>query len=192
MKLQHRCFIVNFKTFFRHFGQSLIKENYHNSRTSDGADMKLGPVPKLDKRNKTTSKKFDDDVNLEIAMSTAKLEQYGSRSPDRQSVKLTFLLKVTFYLIKTDNRTNKISNSSNTIALSKGTIFAKNDDFLQRKMLISAKLRGTSYLKVSFLKLHMCVYLPSKFQVPSIILTSFIQGVALIRSHIFRNIFLMI
>ena len=102
------------------------------------------------------------------------------------------MLKVTFYLIKTDNRTNKISNSSNTIALSKGTIFAKNDDFLQRKMLISAKLRGTSYLKVSFLKLHMCVYLPSKFQVPSIILTSFIQGVALIRSHIFRNIFLMI
>ena len=24
--------------------------------------MKLGPVTKLDKRNKTTSKKFDDDV----------------------------------------------------------------------------------------------------------------------------------
>ena len=34
-KQQHRCFIVNFKTVFRHFGQSLIKENYHNSRTSD-------------------------------------------------------------------------------------------------------------------------------------------------------------
>ena len=83
MKLQHRCFIVNFKTFFRHFIQSLIKENYHNSRTSDAIDMKLEPVPKLDKRNKTTSKKFDDDVKLEIVMSTAKLEQYGSRSPDR-------------------------------------------------------------------------------------------------------------
>ena len=83
MKLQHRCFIVNFKTFFRYFGQSLMKENYHNSRTSDGIDMKLGPVPKLDKR------KIDDDVKLEIVMSllffqfTAKLEQYGSRSPDR-------------------------------------------------------------------------------------------------------------
>ena len=25
-------------------------------------DMKLGPVTKLDKRNKTKSKKFDDDV----------------------------------------------------------------------------------------------------------------------------------
>ena len=35
MKLQHKCFIVNFKTVFRHFGQSLIKENYRNSRTSD-------------------------------------------------------------------------------------------------------------------------------------------------------------
>ena len=27
--------------------------------------MKLGPVTKLDKRNKTTSKKFDDDVMSE-------------------------------------------------------------------------------------------------------------------------------
>ena len=35
-------------------GQSLIKGN---SRTSDGIDMKLGSVTKLDKRNKTISKK---------------------------------------------------------------------------------------------------------------------------------------
>ena len=102
-------------------------------------------------------------MSLSFFQFTAKLEQCGSRSPDRQSVKLTFLLKVTFYLTKTDNRTNKISSSSNTIALSKGTIFAKNDDFLQRKMLISAKLRGPFYLTVSFLKLHMCVY----FQISS-------------------------
>ena len=47
---------------FRISGQSLIKENCHNSRTSDDIDMKLGPVTKLDKRNKTTSKKFDVDV----------------------------------------------------------------------------------------------------------------------------------
>ena len=38
----------------------------------------------------------------------------------------------------------------------------------------------------------MCVYLPPKFHVSSIILTSFIQGVVLILSHIFGNIFLMI
>ena len=43
-------------------GQSLMKENCHNSRTSDDIDMKLGPVTKFDKRNKTMQKKFDDNV----------------------------------------------------------------------------------------------------------------------------------
>ena len=42
--------------------QSLIKENYHNSRTTDDIDMKLGPVTKTDKRNKITSKAFEDDA----------------------------------------------------------------------------------------------------------------------------------
>ena len=50
---------------FRIFGQSLIEENCHNSRNSDDIDMKLVPVTKLDKRNKTTSKKFDDDAMSE-------------------------------------------------------------------------------------------------------------------------------
>ena len=50
--------------------------------------MKLGPVPKLDKRNKTPSKKFDDDVISEnyeviaIFRFMANLEQSGSRVPD--------------------------------------------------------------------------------------------------------------
>ena len=39
-------------------GQSLIKENYYHSRTSDNIDMKFGPVTKLYKRNKTTQKKL--------------------------------------------------------------------------------------------------------------------------------------
>ena len=43
---------------FRISGQSLIKENCHNSRTSDDIDMKLGPVTKVDIRNKTASKKL--------------------------------------------------------------------------------------------------------------------------------------
>ena len=43
-------------------GQFLINENCHNSRTSDDIDITLGPVTKLDKRNKTTSKEFDDDI----------------------------------------------------------------------------------------------------------------------------------
>ena len=50
---------------FRISGQSLIKENCNNSRTSGNIDMKFGPVTNLDKKNKTTSKKFDDDVMSE-------------------------------------------------------------------------------------------------------------------------------
>ena len=42
---------------FRISGQSLIKENRHNSRASYGIDMKLISVARPDKKNKTTSKK---------------------------------------------------------------------------------------------------------------------------------------
>ena len=37
-------------------GESLLKENWHNSRTSDDVDMKLDPVTKLDKGNKKREK----------------------------------------------------------------------------------------------------------------------------------------
>ena len=49
---------------FQISGQSLTKQNCPNSRTSDDIDIKLGPVTKLDKRNKTILKKSDDDVML--------------------------------------------------------------------------------------------------------------------------------
>ena len=42
-----------------------MKENCHNCRTSDDIDMTLGPVIKLDKRNKTTSKNLTLDVMSE-------------------------------------------------------------------------------------------------------------------------------
>ena len=41
---------------FRISGQFLIRENCHNSKTSDYIGMKFGPVTKLGKRNNTTSK----------------------------------------------------------------------------------------------------------------------------------------
>ena len=44
-----------------------------------------------------------------------------------------------------------------------------------------SKIRRASVLKVYFLKLHKCVYLRAKFQVSSIILTSFRQGISLPR-----------
>ena len=43
---------------FQISGQSLMKENCHNSRNSDDIYMKLGSVTKIDKRNKTTFKKL--------------------------------------------------------------------------------------------------------------------------------------
>ena len=47
---------------FQISGQSLIKENCHNSRTFDDIDMKLEPVTKIHKKNKTMSKKVNADV----------------------------------------------------------------------------------------------------------------------------------
>ena len=49
-------------TDFRISGQPFIKVNCHNSGTSDDIEMKLAAVTKIDKTNKTTSKKFVDDV----------------------------------------------------------------------------------------------------------------------------------
>ena len=66
-------------------GQSPKKRNFHNSRTSDDIDMKLGPVTEVDKRDKKRSKKFGDDVMSKdcnvIAIFfqfTTNLEQSGS------------------------------------------------------------------------------------------------------------------
>ena len=64
--------------------------------------MKLVPVTKLGKRNKTMSKNFDGDVMsencevIDIFPITANLEQSGSRIPDEWSVKPIFSLIVTF------------------------------------------------------------------------------------------------
>ena len=62
-------------------GQSLIKENYYNSRTSDDIDMKLGLVTKLDKRHKATLKKFDNDVmseNCNVIVIFPNFGQFGA------------------------------------------------------------------------------------------------------------------
>ena len=73
--------------------------------------MKLGPVTKIDKRNKTNSKKIYDNVMSEncdliaILPIYGQLEQFECRIPDIESIKHVFSLIVTFYLTKTENRT---------------------------------------------------------------------------------------
>ena len=91
--------------------QSLLKKICHDSRTSNDIDMKLGPITKLYKRNMEASKKFEDDIMskncdvLSFFWFMGNLEQPGSRISDARSVKLTFSLKATFYLTKTENKT---------------------------------------------------------------------------------------
>ena len=66
---------------FRISGQFFIKENCHNFRTSDDIDMKFGPVTKLFKRNKRTSKFFDDDVmskNCDVIVIFSIYGQFGA------------------------------------------------------------------------------------------------------------------
>ena len=71
---------------FRMFGQSLIKENCHNYRASDDIFMKLGPVTKLDKKSKTTSKKKYVDVmsnNCDVIVIFRIFGQFGAmQKPD--------------------------------------------------------------------------------------------------------------
>ena len=60
---------------FQISGQSLIKENVHNSRANDDIDFEIGPLTKLDKRYKTTS--------IKLAMTpSGKNVTSGNRIPD--------------------------------------------------------------------------------------------------------------
>ena len=71
---------------FRISGQFLIEGNCRNSLTNDDIDIKFGPVTRLDKRNKTKSKKFDDGVMSENCGAIAIVPIYGQfgaiRKPD--------------------------------------------------------------------------------------------------------------
>ena len=75
--------------------------------------MKLAPVTKLDKGDKTMAKRFDNDVmsancNIIVIFPIySQLEQSGRQIPDVQFVKVTFSLIETFFLTKTKNRTKR-------------------------------------------------------------------------------------
>ena len=97
---------------FKISGQSLIKRNCHNPRPSDDIDTKLGPVTKIDKRNKM-SKKLDDDVISENFDAITIFPIYGQfrgiQKPDSGCIvcKNYMFIKSNLYLTKTENRTKK-------------------------------------------------------------------------------------
>ena len=75
--------------------------------------MKLGAISKVGKRNKQRQKHLTMTSCRKIVTSlpffqfTANLEESRIWISDAYSVKLVFLLTVTFYLTKTENRTKK-------------------------------------------------------------------------------------
>ena len=113
----------------------------------------------------------------------ANLEQTGGRILDAQYVKLTFSLKITFYLTNTENRTKKSLTQFSHYCFEERYCFCRKMLIFSKKMLTSVKLGGPRYQrwyqKVYFLKLYLCEYLCTKFLVSSIILTSFRQGIIL-------------
>ena len=84
----------------------LIKENCHNSKTNYDIDLKLGQMTKLDKRNKTMSKKFEDDVmapNCDVIVIFPSFGQFGAiRKPHSGRMDCK-----TLYLANTKKRTKK-------------------------------------------------------------------------------------
>ena len=74
--------------------------------------MKVGPVTKLDERNKKTSKKIHGDAMSETSDVIDIFPIYGQFEAIRKpipAVKLIFLLILAFYLTKTESRTKKSS-----------------------------------------------------------------------------------
>ena len=74
--------------------------------------MKLGPVTKLDKRNKTMSKHFDIDVmseNCDVIVNFWIFDQFGAvRRPDSgHGVCKSYVFSNNSLFTKTENRTKK-------------------------------------------------------------------------------------
>ena len=79
-----------------------MKINLHNFGTSNDIDMKLRPITKLDKRNKTTSKKFDDDLmsgNCDVIVIFPMYGYIGAIwKPDSGGAIYKTYIFITFYL----------------------------------------------------------------------------------------------
>ena len=123
-----------------------MNKNCSNSRTSNDVDIRLGPVTKLDKWkraksiNLTMSSCRQILTSLSFFGSLASLKQSRSRIPDAWSVRLTFLVTVTFYLTKAENRTKISPSQFSYYCFELRYYFCQKCCFLQ-KMLTSTKIR---------------------------------------------------
>ena len=103
--------------------KSLIKWNCNNSRTSDGIGMKLGPVTKIDKRNKTTAKIFDHYVmseNCDVIVIFSIYGQFGAIwKPDSGYLVCKTYISINSNLLSYQNskQNSKVSTATLTLLL---------------------------------------------------------------------------
>ena len=124
-------------------GQSLINEKCRNSRTSNDADMKLGPVTKLDRRkviidHDIMSTNYDIIVNFLIGQYRAKWKSH-SRC---MSVILTFS-NSSYFSYKNWKHNLQISNTALILLLwVKVVFFWKKWLFAKKKNADISKIKG--------------------------------------------------
>ena len=100
---------------------------------------------------------------------TALLNQSGDQIADARSTFLKISLTTTFYLTKSKDK----SETRPSKLYNKDTNSAWNCWFCTKITMKWAKFRGYWHYEIYFLKLHMCLYLHTKFYILDIILTSF-------------------
>ena len=167
---------------FQISGQSFITENFYNTRSSDDTDINHRPVTKLNKRNKTTSKKITNDVlseNCDVIVTFRIFGQFGAvRRADsgHRVCKIYVFINRTFSLAKTENRTKKSLTQLSHYFFQWRYFLGEKTLIFCKKKLTLGKWRGPSYQKAYFLKLNTDLYLRAKFEVSSVILWSFRQG----------------
>ena len=146
---------------FRISGQSLIKENCHNSRTCGDIDMKLVPVTKLDKRNKTRPKKFGHDFmpkNYNVIVIFLIYGQFGaSRKPDSEGIVYKIYIFIDSNLLCYKNWKQTKTSLTQLLLWVKVLFWPKNAGFLQKNA------DTTKIKKTLNMKLNMDVYLCAKF-----------------------------
>ena len=100
---------------------------------------------KLDKRNNTTSKKQQQQQqqkkNIDVILTKCDINANFAIYCQSGAI---FIFSSLIILQKLKAELKNLQHSSHTIALSKGTIFAKNAYFY-KKMLASTKLEGPWY-----------------------------------------------
>ena len=117
--------------------------------------------------------------SLSSARFLANLRQCRGWIPDAKSANVVFLVIVTFCLTKTENRTRKSLTQLWHYCFEHRYFFGQKTLIFCKKNAGISKSKRAEALKVYFLKLHMGVYLRAKFEVYSIILTSFREGIVL-------------